>query len=750
MRQAAQAWRWLRADPRHGQILTLGSLLVYGLGWLGFDLGPAQVAVTIGSALAVQRVGDWWTGAPWRSGARSALISALSLCLLLRTDALWMAAVGSAIAVGSKFLIRIRGKHVFNPTNGALVALLLTTNLAWVSPGQWGTAAAFAFTMACAGMLVVNRAARSDVTLAFIAAYAAILIGRSLSLGEPLTIPLHRLESGAFLLFSFFMISDPKTTPDSRVGRIAFAVLVAAGAWYVHFRLFRPNGFLWSLAVASLLVPVIDWIVPAARYQWPLAVSRFSRFHWRTHMSAVPRQTAVFLLAVGLALGASARAEAFCGFYVAKADTSLFNKASQVVLVRDGDRTVITMSNDFRGNPREFAMVIPVPTSITREQIHVAEAALVTHLDAYTAPRLVEYYDPDPCVMYDRLRAMESALPAPASVGAARQDARAKSLGVTIEAQYTVGEYDILILSAAQSSGLETWLRENGYRIPAGASEVLGSYIGQKMRFFVAKVNLAEQARLGVVKLRPIQVAYESPKFMLPIRLGMVNADGTQELFVYTLTRKGRVESTNYRTVKLATDVEIPTYVKDPAMFARMYRSLFDQHVRREDMRAVFQEYAWDMGWCDPCAADPLTADELRGLGVFWLDGAAGQGSRPMPGVRIAPQPQNVFVTRLHVRYDKAHFPEDLVFHETGDRTNFQGRYVLRHAWTGTSTCAAAEQYRRDLVARREKEAQTLAALTGWSIEEIRRQQGPSPAVGPAKDDPAVPWWRKLWPQPGW
>jgi hypothetical protein len=736
---------WLFSDPRHGQILTLGSLLAYGFGWLGFDIGVPQVAVTLASALAVQRLGDAWTGAPWRSGAKSALISALSLCLLLRTDQLWIAAVGSAIAVGSKFVIRVRGKHVFNPTNGALVALLLTTDLAWISPGQWGTAAAFAFAMACAGMLVVNRAARSDVTLAFIAAYATLLVGRSLSLGEPLTIPLHRLESGAFLLFSFFMISDPKTTPDARPGRIAFAVLVAVGAWYVHFRLFRPNGFVWSLAVASLLVPVIDWIVPAARYHWPPAFARLTHPDWRTPML---RKTAVFLLAVGLALGASARADAFCGFYVAKADTSLFNKASQVVLVRDGDRTVITMANDFRGNPREFAMVIPVPTSITREQIHVAEASIVTHLDAYTAPRLVEYHDPDPCAVYERrMMEMASGLPAPAAL-AARQDNRARSLGVTIEAQYTVGEYDILILSAAQSSGLETWLKENGYRIPAGASEVLGSYIGQKMRFFVAKVNLAEQARLGVVTLRPIQVAYESPKFMLPIRLGMVNADGTQELFVYTLTRKGRVESTNYRTVKLTTDVEIPTYVKDPAVFSRMYRALFDQHVKREDMRAVFQEYAWDMGWCDPCAADPLSAAELRTLGVFWLDSAA-DGPRPLTGVRSAPQPQNVFVTRLHVRYDKAHFPEDLVFHETGDRSNFQGRYVMRHAWTGTATCAAADTYRRDLAARREREAQTLASLTGWSIEEIRKAQGSLPGVPPAAGSEA-PWWRKLWPQPGW
>jgi hypothetical protein len=737
----ATAWRLLLADPRHGQILTLGSLLVYGLGWLGFDLTLVQVAVTLAAALATQALADRWTGRPCRSGAKSALISALSLCLLLRTDVLWVAAAAATIAVGSKFVIRVGGKHVFNPTNGALVALLLTTGQAWVSPGQWGTAAAFGFAMACAGLLVVHRAARSDVTLAFMATYAGLLIGRSLWLGEPLSIPLHRLESGAFLLFSFFMISDPKTTPDARAGRLAFAILVAVGAWYVHFRLFRSNGFLWALAAASPLVPVIDRLVPAGRYRWPQAVVRLPRPDWRTPMF---RNTATLLLVAVIGLGAAAPAAAFCGFYVAKADTSLFNKASQVVLVRDGDRTVITMANDFRGSPREFAMVIPVPTAITRDQIHVAAPGLVSHLDAYTAPRLVEYFDADPCAVYDRVL-RESVGAAPAAQSARGDERRAKSLGVTIEAQYTVGEYDILILSAAQSSGLETWLRENGYRIPAGASAVLGSYIGQNMRFFVAKVNLAEQAKLGGVTLRPIQIAYESPKFMLPIRLGMVNADGAQELFVYTLTRRGRVESTNYRTVKLRTDVEIPTYVKDPKVFARMYRALFDEHVRRENMRAVFQEYAWDMGWCDPCAADPLSADELRQLGVFWID-AAGGGARP--DVRIAPQPQNVFVTRLHVRYDGAHFPEDLVFHETGDRSNFQGRYVLRHAWTGTATCAAADTYRRDLAARREREAQTLASLTGWPIEEIRRQQGASP-VAPAGPEPPLPWWRRIW-QPGW
>ena len=416
---------------------------------------------------------------------------------------------------------------------------------------------------------------------------------------------------------------------------------------------------------------------------------------------------------------------AFCGFYVAKADTSLFNRASQVVLARDGDRTVLTMASDFKGEPKEFAVVIPVPTFITREQIHVAEKALIDHIDAYTAPRLVEYFDSDPCRRYDMLKSMAEAAGLPmAAAPMMRQSA--KALGVTIEAQYTVGEYDILILSATQSSGLETWLKDNGYRIPAGAGPVIGSYLRQNMRFFVARVNLSEQARLGFSYLRPLQVAYESPKFMLPIRLGTVNANGPQELFIYTLTKNGRVETTNYRTVRLPSGSELPLYVKDD--FPRFYRAMFEQQVRRESMSAVFLEYAWDMAWCDPCAADPMSTAELKTLGVFWGADEARVG-------------QNVFVTRLHVRYDAQHFPEDLVFQQTGDRENFQGRYVLRHAWTGGDTCPAATEYKRTLADRREKEAQTLSSLTGWRIEEIRKQA--SLSAPPVVEDAA--WWRRLW-----
>jgi len=412
----------------------------------------------------------------------------------------------------------------------------------------------------------------------------------------------------------------------------------------------------------------------------------------------------------------------FCGFYVAKADTKLFNKASQVVIARHDDKTVLTMSNDFKGDPKEFAIVIPVPTVLEKDQIHVGDKALIDHLDAYSAPRLVEYYDENPC-MIRLYKEGKFSMPQAAIEESARD--RAKARGVTIEAQYTVGEYDILILSAKQSNGLETWLQENDYQIPKGASRVLGSYIKQGMKFFVAKVNLQEQAKLGFSYLRPIQVAYESPKFMLPIRLGMVNADGPQELFIYALTRKGRVETTNYRTGKLPTGMDLPVYIKDE--FGPFYTSMFTRQTQKENMQVLFLEYAWDMNWCDPCAADPLSRDELRKLGVFWLDdvGTDSNGLKPIiprrPPVGGA---QDVFLTRLHVRYDAAHFPEDLVFQETADRQNFQARYVLRHPWKGTDDCAETVSYRKTLSKRYEQEAQTLASLTGWSIDDIRKKMG--------------------------
>jgi hypothetical protein len=453
-------------------------------------------------------------------------------------------------------------------------------------------------------------------------------------------------------------------------------------------------------------------------------------------------------LLLAFALTLAPRAHAFCGFFVGKADAQLFNKSSQVALVRDGDRTVLTMSNDYQGPLSEFALVVPVPSVLTREQIHIGDRKLLERLDAYSSPRLVEYTDPDPCSVRERALYPMS-MPMAGALKSEAMRAHAKAMGVTIEAAYTVGEYDILLLSATQSEGLEAWLRESGYRIPAHASRALAPYIKQDMKFFVAKVNLKEQKKAGFQELRPIQIAYESPRFMLPIRLGMANAIGgagsagdgpqpkakadgdPQDLIIYAMTRSGRVESSNYQTVKMPSDAEVPEFVQKD--FGGFYKAAFARTWKQHGQRAVVTEYFWNMGWCDPCAAPPMEPGELRELGVFWLDAANG------PARVRGPAGMPLTLTRLHVRYDAEHFPEDLMFQETGDQQNFQGRYVLNHPFGGEMKCGAREQYLTSVRERRRREATTLAALTGWSAEKIRERMGP--------DAPAhvEPWWKTLW-----
>ena len=422
----------------------------------------------------------------------------------------------------------------------------------------------------------------------------------------------------------------------------------------------------------------------------------------------------------------SSRAEAFCGFYVGKADASLFNDASQVIMVRRDNRTVISMANDYRGPLTEFALVVPVPTVLERSQIRIGERKLFERIDSYSAPRLAEYFDPDPCQVAkrDALMARKEALPA--SISLDERKNRDKALGVTVEASYTVGEYDIVILSGTQSDGLETWLRENGYRIPKGASAALRPYIRQKMKFFVAKVNLEEQAQTGVSYLRPLQFAFEYDRFMLPVRLGMLNARGPQDLVLYVLTANGRVETTNYRTLKVPANMDLPVYVRGE--FAKTYKALFSAQAAREDYRAIFTEYFWDMSWCDPCAADPLSPAELRQAGVYWVGDSAGRGGG-----------QPVMLTRLHLRYTRDSLPEDLVFQETQDRANFQARYVLRHPWTGPSdACEQAKPYFAAVSARQETEAQALASLTGWDLASIRTRMALS-SQSPTR------WWETMW-----
>ncbi|MCB1562967.1 MAG: DUF2330 domain-containing protein [Alphaproteobacteria bacterium] len=459
------------------------------------------------------------------------------------------------------------------------------------------------------------------------------------------------------------------------------------------------------------------------------------------------RILSLLALMAGLTL-APGSAQAFCGFFVSKAGADLFNQASKVVMARADDRTVITMANDFQGDVEEFAIVFPVPEVLKESQINVGENRILEHLDAYTAPRLVEYYDANPCAPVYKMEMMRSAMPMAAMMDSADQRLDAAALGVKIEAEYTVGEYDIVILSAKQSDGLQTYLNQEGYKIPKGADKVLNSYIKQDMKFFLAKVNLEEQAKSGYTYLRPIQVAFESEKFMLPIRLGTLNAKGPQDLILYTLSREGRVETANYRTVKIPSDTNIPLFVKDT--FGDFYQAMFSESVKKESMKAVFLEYAWDMGWCDPCAADPVPNEDLISLGAWWL---AEAGPEPIPGrgpVRMIvppqPDPANVYVTRLHLRYDAQTFPEDLLLQQTKDRDNFQGRYILNHPWSGEMNCEAGKQYLQSLPERFEKEAQNLSQLTGWEIAGIREKMDNAGQPFEVQPMPEPrPWWEKIW-----
>ena len=257
----------LRVDPRCYQIAVLATLTAWGYFALGFAIRWQNALAIVAVAELVQWFAGRIVGLP-RFDPLSAAITSLSLTLLLRTNALDVAMLAAGIAIGSKFLLRVSGKHVFNPANLALVTTVLVTDRAWISPGQWGSAAISAFALACLGTLVLTRARRAETTLAFLGAYALLIFGRSAWLGDPLAIPLHQLQNGALLLFAFFMISDPKTTPDARAGRIAFGVLVATTAWIIQFVFHTPNAPVFALILAAPLVPAIDLLARGRNYQW--------------------------------------------------------------------------------------------------------------------------------------------------------------------------------------------------------------------------------------------------------------------------------------------------------------------------------------------------------------------------------------------------------------------------------------------------------------------------------------------------
>ena len=254
-------------DPRYYQVTVLTSLLAVGIVVLDFGIRWQNAVTIMLTAQIVQFFGTRLVGLP-RFDPLSALITSLSLTLLLRTEFVGLAATAAVIAIGSKFLVRFRNKHIFNPANVALVSLTLLSDSAWVSSGQWGSAAIGAFGLACLGFLVLTRAKRAETTIAFLCAYGAMLFGRAIWLGDPLSIPLHQLQNGALLIFAFFMISDPKTTPDAPFGRMLFALFVATTAFTIQFIFYQPNGPILALILCAPLVPVIDAVLHGSHYRW--------------------------------------------------------------------------------------------------------------------------------------------------------------------------------------------------------------------------------------------------------------------------------------------------------------------------------------------------------------------------------------------------------------------------------------------------------------------------------------------------
>ena len=254
-------------DPRYYQVMVLGLLLAYGIVGLDFGIHWQNAVAIIATAQLVQLAGTRLAGLP-RFDPLSALITSLSLTLLLRTDVLILAALAAVVAIASKFAVRVRGKHVFNPANVALVTMMLISDRVWISSGQWGSAAIGAFALACLGFLVLTRAKRSETTVAFLLAYGTLIFGRALWLDDPLSIPLHQLQNGALLIFAFFMISDPKTSPNSAPGRLAYGAIVATVAYIIQFVFYEPNGPILALIASAPFVPLIDVLSNGSLYRW--------------------------------------------------------------------------------------------------------------------------------------------------------------------------------------------------------------------------------------------------------------------------------------------------------------------------------------------------------------------------------------------------------------------------------------------------------------------------------------------------
>ena len=458
-------------------------------------------------------------------------------------------------------------------------------------------------------------------------------------------------------------------------------------------------------------------------------------------------------IALAAVLGASlamapATAAAFCGFYVNTAGGTLTNRATQVVLMREGTRTVLTMQSAYEGPPEDFALVVPVPVVLRRADVKTLPRTAVERVERASAPRLVEYWEQDPCAA--AFRSLGSAAESRYVVDG--QNITSPALGtiggrVRVEARFAVGEYDVEVLSARDSVGLETWLKGQGYKIPDGAAAALRPYVQAGMKFFVARVAIGRVKREadGRATLSPLRVDYESERFSLPIRLGLLNADGPQDLIVHIIARD-RYQAANRPNIAIPTNLDVTPATR--AAFSTFYAALFDRALAGAP-GAVVTEYAWALSWCDPCPGPTVDAWTVAQLGgdVLWPVATAKDRldrlGNPVPPTGLDVPDDDPFqpterrvllrhattraaaparmadtypgsaltLTRLHLRYGRDDPGEDLVFQVapaiTGGRevrglggalptgaqerrgeNTFQARYAIRHPWPGQIWCA--------------------------------------------------------------
>ncbi len=365
--------------------------------------------------------------------------------------------------------------------------------------------------------------------------------------------------------------------------------------------------------------------------------------------------------------------------------------------MREGTRTVLSMQNDYKGPLEDFAMVIPVPVVLKEKDVKTLPRQVFDHTDSLGSPRLVEYWEQDPCpvprrdLKYPSKMARESA-----SANEMPMDsAPTTKPTVKIEAKFNVDEYQILILSATEAAGLKDWLQQNHYKIPEGAEPLLRPYVEAGSKFFVAKVDPKKVQMVdGRAALSPIRFHYDSEDFALPIRLGMANSSGKQDLIVNIVSADKRYEVANYKNVFIPTNFDVKDGVK--ARFGEFYAALFDKTIEANP-GAVVTEYAWTAVpnyHCDPCTDADISNPDLMTLGGDIVGGQIASG--------------NFVLTRLHARYGKQDMKDDLRFREgkpvTGGReiwtktgleysavpsqqNYFQARYAIRHWWTGPVRC---------------------------------------------------------------